>query len=61
VHTVEPGLLLKRPAVQLKQTVLPLTSLNVPTGHKMAEVAPELNTKLPGGALRQLLAPVTGL
>ena len=49
------------PTGQLKQTVLPLTSLNVPTGHKMAEVAPELNTKLPGGALRQLLAPVTGL
>jgi hypothetical protein len=32
------------PTGQLKQTVLPLTSLNVPTGHKRADVAPELNT-----------------
>jgi hypothetical protein len=43
VQLVAPGGLVL-PTGQLKQTVLPLTSLNVPTGHKRADVAPELNT-----------------
>jgi hypothetical protein len=45
------------PAVQAVQTIEPATLVKVPMGHRNCTVAPGMDTKNPGPARMQLVAP----